>query len=263
MVQMNEDSAADYLTFFGYLSQSGGDFREAVKLFQAQFGGLQVDGVIGPKTMRAMEAPRCGLPDSIEEAGTIRRWAPRDFTKDPIEVRVEEYLTSLPKEDQRAELIRGMEAWEKVCGIGFAFTSNASADITVSTGRGRGQNFDGLGNTLAWAELPSGQSDRKLMMRFDADEAWGKNGLYGRVFCHELGHAIGISHLNESEQLMNPFVSKITVPQKYDIAEGTKRYGKPIVQPGPSEPSPSGGYVIRVKDRNAISIDGHRILSVE
>jgi hypothetical protein len=268
MVQMNEDSAADYLEAFGYLQQAHDDFQEAVRLFQVQFGDvLKADGVLGPKTLRAMATPRCGLADHMEEeANVLRRWPARDWTKQPLTFRIAKYVEGIDQAEQRRVLVGAWEAWEKVCNIGLALVNSDTADITISAGRGRADSFDSAGGTLAWAQLPDGRSGSPLIMKFDLDENWvassAKRGtLLFNVACHEYGHLLGCNHLSDNN-LMAPFYSPaIAVPQAGDIAEMVKRYGKPIQRPEGQPPS-DAGLVLRLRDRDSLTIDGYRLTKV-
>ncbi len=64
--------AVNYLNYFGYVpfellnNLSEAQLQKAVKAFQRAFN-LKVDGIIGPKTLRAMDTPRCGCPDQLDK----------------------------------------------------------------------------------------------------------------------------------------------------------------------------------------------------
>ena len=64
--------AINYLSFFGYIGRhllknlDVEDLKAAAKAFQKWFG-LKQDGVVGPKTVRAMQCPRCGCPDVLDK----------------------------------------------------------------------------------------------------------------------------------------------------------------------------------------------------
>lgn len=266
---MNEDQGAAYLQAFGYLEKAQNDFQAAVRLFQEHFGTLEQDGVLGPKTLRAMATPRCGLAEQTEEANILRKWPSRDFLKDPLTVRVEQYVDGLSKTDQKNIFIAGLEGWERVCGVQFKLVDGNSADITISAGRGRADSFDSAGGTLAWAQLPDGRSGSPLLMKFDLDENWiaqrGQRGiLLLNVFAHEGGHLLGLSHSNASSDLMAPFYSEsIGAPQRGDISEVVKRYGQPVVVPGPSNPPPGDDETVTLQvKRSGLTIPGYRLSKV-
>jgi hypothetical protein len=263
---MMELDAHAYLDAYGYLAAAAGNLRDAVKAFQGQFGTLEQDGNIGPKTLRAMSVPRCGLADHIEEAGVLRRWPARDWIKNPLTYRIATWVDGLPQATQRSIYQAAWGSWEAICGIATQEV-NDDEDITISTGRGRQHQFDGPGQTLAWAELPSGQGNNRLTMRFDLDENWiGQRGQRGillqNVAAHEFGHLLGISHSSISTALMAPFYSEsVAGPQANDdVVQGQKRYGKPLERGEPTQPdNPDEIVTIRLK-RAALEIVGYRLL---
>ena len=58
----------------------------------------------------------------------------------------------------------------------------------------------------------------------------GRNGIsLERILMHELGHALGLEHVNGSETIMNPYYdifSQHSKPQANDISGIKKLYGK-------------------------------------
>jgi hypothetical protein len=49
------------------------------------------------------------------------------------------------------------QQWEEHCELDITrVTTAAGANMILSTGSGRGDNFDGPSGTLAWAYLPPG-----------------------------------------------------------------------------------------------------------
>lgn len=255
-----------YLDAYGYLADAAGNLAEAVRAFQKHFGTLEQDGNIGPKTLRAMSVPRCGLPDHIEEAGVLRRWPARDWIKNPLTYRIATWVDGIPQATQRSAFAAAWASWEAVCGIATQEVSD-DEDITISTGRGRTHQFDGPGQTLAWAELPSGQGNHRLTMRFDLDENWitqrGQRGiLLQNVAAHEFGHLLGISHSSISSALMAPFYSEsVAGPQANDdVVQGQKRYGKPLERGTPTLPDDPEEWVTMKIQRKGLVLDGYRLL---
>lgn len=240
--------AMDYLTFFGYVAINllqNIDYAKldaAVKAFQRMFN-LKVDGVIGPKTLRAMETPRCGCPDKLDpknkhhiqfinakDAADKQR---NQWNKQGLTFAVRQYVTGLGKPTQDKIFAAAFKAWDDVCGLNINRIKDANkADIAIATGKGIQHNFDGRGGTLAWAYMPKG-NDQQLIMRFDLDETWisqptDRGIMLLNVACHEFGHLLGLDHSKSTGALMapyyNPFVSG---PQDNDdIKRIQKIYGK-------------------------------------
>jgi hypothetical protein len=258
-----------YLDFYGYLAAAAGNAVEAVRLFQRHFGTLEQDGVLGPKTLRAMNVPRCGLGDHLEEASVVRKWPERDWQEKPLRYFIYGWVDGIPQDVQR-QLHRGdWDAWEAVCNIKFVEVDSArEADITLGVGRGRADGFDGPGNTLAWAQLPNGRTDQRLDCKHDLDENWiwqsGRRGiLFPNVGRHEKGHLLGISHHDVPNSLMNAFYSEgIGVPKPADIKEAQRRYGQPVAKPeDPAVPDDPDEWVTMKIQRKGLVLEGYRLLS--
>jgi hypothetical protein len=260
--------SASYLTAFGYLAKAAWDNRDeivkAVKTFQSWYN-LKKDGVIGPKTMSAMQAPRCGFPDILQpeygehsEAMALMEHATANldkWQKKGLTYYIKSYVGgSLSRSEQEGIIQGAWNAWNKVCGINVTRSkSENSADLIIDTGAGKRSNFDGAGGTLAWAYLPQGANfNDKLLMRFDLGETWISNPsargiLMFNVACHEFGHMLGLGHSKKQGALMAPYYNpQIAVPQwDDDIPRVESRYGKlissPTPAPAPTPPSGGGG----------------------
>lgn len=241
--------AVNYLTFFGYIAVELlqhidlESIKSAVKLFQHTFG-LQSDGALNEKTLRAMEGPRCGCPDHIDAqnkshmqfmmAQEIVAERRDRWNKQGLTYTVEKFtLGKIPRAEQLTILSAAFKAWDDVCGLHISEAKKpATADIVVSYGTGPQHNFDGRGGTLAWAYLPNG-TDQQLTMRFDLDETWvakpkERGVLLHNVACHEFGHLLGLTHSTKGSALMAPYYNPfIGVPQvDDDISRIEKLYGK-------------------------------------
>jgi matrix metalloproteinase-14 (membrane-inserted) len=127
--------------------------------------------------------------------------------------------------------------------------TQSKARLILSTGKGRKDNFDGPGNTLAWAYLPQGNSyNGQLLMRFDLDETWitraGDRGiLYLNVACHEFGHMLGLDHSRVKTALMAPYYApRVTKPvENDDVKRIVKLYGRATNPPGGGGGGDNGG----------------------
>lgn len=87
----------------------------------------------------------------------------------------------------------------------------------------------------------------------------------GRVACHELGHVLGIPHIQAGNLMQPTYSYSIWTPQAGDIAEAQGRYGKPVnapPTPPPPPPVPSGSWTITLTGSGPItgaSIPGYRV----
>lgn len=231
--------AARYLQSFGYAeplppSVPGGPAfaptapgTDALALFQ-DFAGLPVTRELDAATLDKMKQPRCGVPDIARAGVELARWR-----KNRLTYFVEKFVNGIPVREQQTALRAAWDDWEKSCDIELQQTQEpAQADIIISIGKGRADNFDGPSGTLAWAFLPNG-SDQQLLMRFDVDEAWtiaGGGIRYRNVAGHEFGHLLGLPHSRVPTALMAPIYSPAVVsPQANDDVSRIKAlYGPPV-----------------------------------
>lgn len=255
-----------YLDAFGYLTRPLADWDKielrditgALKRFQ-DFFGLEKNGVVCSKTVRAMEAPRCGCPD-IERAHhtqykALLRWARSmlaAWRKRSLTYVVTDYVPGIATADQDHVHAAAFAAWTQLGNIDAQkVTDPAHADIILSTGEGPRSNFDGPGGTLAWAYLPDG-NDQQLLMKFDLSETWtlgaGPGTIMLNVATHEFGHLLGLSHSVVPTALMAPYYkANVATPQQNDdIPRLTARYG---VRAETAAPAPS-------ESRTKIAIEG-------
>lgn len=124
--------------------------------------------------------------------------------------------------------------WADVCGIQPVRVGSASG-ANISVGQGP---IDGPWGTLAYSYLPCGSSaDTQLTQLYDDGETWTYAFLLACA-CHEIGHALGLSHSSVGN-LMAPILNQnITAPQFGDIIDIQARYGQAGVQPTPT-PTPT------------------------
>ncbi len=157
----------------------------------------------------------------------------------------------LSADQARRAFERGWAKWAAVCDIAPSWTADANAaDIVIGTGA-----IDGPSKVLAWTELPpeggrpavGGVTGRVVLhMRVDDAEMWsapepgqpipaGTIDL-GRTVCHEMGHALGLGHLQGPALMQPTYSEQIDAPLAPDIAEVVSRYGKPKDNNPPSGP---------------------------
>lgn len=127
--------------------------------------------------------------------------------------------------------------WNAVCNLNLHVATGADqANILSQSGR-----IDGPMGVLGQSYLPCGNVSHQtqLAQLFDSGESWTEDFLL-RVMLHEIGHALGLPHAPQgSGACMEPFLTKLTAPQAWDIQQMVARYG-PRVTTFPPEPEPSG-----------------------
>jgi len=200
----------------------GADLAKVVKLYQ-KFNGLKQDGHVGEKTAHRLSRKRCGLPDFgiMAPSGSPCRWPMPD-----IAYYHDITLPGLTATQVEAAYDTAFGQWAAVCNLNPKRVERKEiANIYARSGRGKKHNLDDRGGTLAWSELPCDVAPHiQLDQMFDEAEDWSFN-MAVAVICHELGHALGLGHLN-SGALMAPYYDpNITKPQDEDIEEMVKLYG--------------------------------------
>lgn len=184
----------------------------------------------------------CGVTDDqFAVAGGVARWAQKDLT-----YAIVGFLPAFTQAEYRQIVRSVFDCWEAVCGIRADETTSTSANIIISAGRGRRVNFDGPSGVLAWCELPVGSNPQQVRLMMDLDETWVTNGNgihVPNVLCHELGHGLGLEHIQGAKALMNP-IYDVNVPKPLppDIAQVVNRYGQPRPRTAPQpqpEPQPT------------------------
>lgn len=200
----------------------GTELSKAVKAYQ-NFNGIEPTGVVEEKTAHKIARARCGLPDfNLTMGGNQCKWPMKK-----IAYYQEINLPGLTPQQVADAYAVAFSQWAAVCDIEPVLASSPkTANIYARSGVGRANNLDNRGGTLAWSELPCGVHENiQLDQMFDEAEAWSFN-MAVAVMCHELGHALGLPHLNDGNLMAPYYDPKVTSPQAGDIEEIVKVYGQ-------------------------------------
>jgi hypothetical protein len=201
----------------------GTDLQKVVKAYQ-KFNNLKPDGVVDEKTAHRISRRRCGLPDFgiTSPSGVPCKWPMRE-----ISYFHEISLPGMTPEQASNAYDIAFSQWAEVCDIEPKRVDRKEiANIYARSGRGRKCNLDSRGGTLAWSELPCDVAENiQLDQMFDEAEDWSFN-MAVAVICHELGHALGLAHLNFGALMAPYYDPNISKPQAEDIEEIAKLYGK-------------------------------------
>jgi hypothetical protein len=211
------------MTWVQARSIKGPELAKAVKAYQ-EFNGLDQTGIVGPKTASRINRNRCGLPDfNITDPTT----GPCKWPMAQISYYHKMKMPWIDENQIREAYDIAFSQWAEVCNIDPVRVEDENlANIYAKSGAGKKHGLDDRGGTLAWSELPCGVAENvQLDQMFDEAEPWSFN-MAVAVICHELGHALGLPHLNDGNLMAPYYDPNVTSPQKGDIAEIVKLYGK-------------------------------------
>src|SRR3989304_512490 len=177
LAQADKDFAARYLSRF-YLPAIVTDKIgfNVTKKFQKSIG-IEVDGEIGPQTIRAMEYPRCGISDALAVILELSQWKGKKL----LTYEFQSYVSILSKSRQEEMFFNAVNSWKAICGISFDITRSGNSNILINASSLRREEFGRSGGVLAWCELPQGDN-RQLQLKIDDAETWTddpvKPGIY-------------------------------------------------------------------------------------
>jgi len=221
----NHDEVVDVLTYLGH--NTTGNFEAATASFQA-YSGVKVDGDFGPVTATALKSRYCACPD-ILPAGAPSKWGFNDLT-------VWHDMQSLSDLDEVELYMEALSMWSAVTPLTFTWWAQGnSAKVNIFE---HARRIDGSGKILAWSELPPANAGRNVQLeqRFDTSESWPRNLLLPTM-AHELGHALGLGHLQDPDALMYPYMNGTQKPAAPDIRAIQELYGSSGPDPKPPPPN--------------------------
>jgi Ca2+-binding RTX toxin-like protein len=120
-----------------------------------------------------------------------------------------DYNTSLyDLSDFQASIVDAFQEWEDVADIDFEEASAATADIVLFFAPLTGST---VGLATYWYIPVSGMDEITYgEIEFDSMESWapfGETDLnFNAVAMHEIGHVLGLEHVNDTTEIMNPVI---------------------------------------------------------
>lgn len=145
----------------------------------------------------------------------------------------------------KAEIARAMAQWAAVVKVTWAPGSSATANQTVNIlwttyAHGDAYPFTGPGGVLAHTFYPANPNPEPIAgdMHLNDSETWGigTNTDLFSVTLHELGHALGLGHSDNPNDVMYPYYKLMTGLQPGDIAAIQTMYA---AQTGSTTPAPA------------------------
>lgn len=163
----------------------------------------------------------CGVPEAVGLTAANCRW-PAGIVVGYFE---DLAIPGMTRAEVAAAFDRAAASWREACGIDLRRVADPAAARIVAGSA----PIDGPGRVLAMSELPyNADASTVLRQRYDVPESWTQRDQLEACIAHELGHAIGLSHLPGTGALMEPTLSLGRhKPQPPDVAEAVARYGPP------------------------------------
>lgn len=232
-----------------------GTLRQMTTMFQL-YHGLKPDGVLGEITRREIYEPfRCGMKDLLGEGEC--KWPTKEVT----------YMSAfslegIPENKVNDAFDEACELWNGKSGLNLSRVDRDPMILALA-GRGRRDDFDGPGGTLAWSYMPCGRRASQILQRYDHEERWTYRMLVP-VIAHEVGHACGIPHLPYGNLMAPTYNERIVTPQAGDLEELVRRYGlpeRPVPPSDPDHPSSPGGLPMPARSTTTITFaNGTRLV---
>ncbi|KAK6338347.1 Mmp12p [Orbilia blumenaviensis] len=117
----------------------------------------------------------------------------------------------LPGSDQatmEASFERAWSKWAQICPYTFQ-KANGDANVTISVVGANDQFFLQNPQTQAYANIgPSGGNQSYVRFKGPAFAQWSPSAIH-TLFLHEFGHVLGLSHANDPNSIMSPFISNM------------------------------------------------------
>ncbi len=165
-----------------------------------------------------------------------------------------DFSDSFTLEDFYTEVDQAFARWEDVANVDFVEVASSSADVSFGVGLLEDPEAAGLAsiNYIDFGEIGRITSGAVTV---DLDRVWapegGAEGLdFFAVALHEIGHILGLRHIDDPTEIMNPVITVDDLGEK-DIAAVQALYGAP--ESGGGDSGPGNGDPV---DEETVSADG-------
>ena len=275
LFSLNAEAVARKLQTWGYLDVdievegipwTNADLKLALSFYQGQFKFILdyytnqhhsrisiPDGDVGPATTTLFTMPRCDCPDFYASGPEEANWP--DACRMEITTAYVLDDLNLSQFDIKTRWNAALDSWNEPLKLKLILTGEmATARIWARDGALGG-------STLAWSYLANNSCNTRLEQRYNTRVNWNPQYFQG-VVAHEIGHALGLRHIDSPEALMYPYARQsVYEPQELDI-EAMVESGYELADPEPPPPPPPTGDVVLIsgtingKEYRLVSTDG-------
>ncbi|KAK6351817.1 Mmp12p [Orbilia javanica] len=146
-----------------------------------------------------------------------------------------------------ASFERAWSKWARVCPYTFQKATGADANVTISVVGANDQFFLQNPQTQAYANIgPSGGSQSYVRFKGPAFGQWTPSAIH-TLFLHEFGHVLGLSHANDPNSIMSPFISDMFSERELTNDDVVRMQG---VLSSSGLSSPNNGQQINIPQNN-------------